>query len=208
MVHEWFAGCERHSHLSYLHNTSLTQPSLTIDRTEEVRRLGMGPLLSDLAQKMQTKAEKGDADAAKILIHSTHDTCLAGLSNTLDIFDERYVTFTMHMLNVPTNRSCRVDGLLSQLPLRLSCSRSIRQPPSPLLRGKACCRCLAAIGNRQSTVRSSDASTIHTPDSDVYRPPCRCPRPLSEPGQGSAVLCGRGQASPGLAPVLYACSLP
>ncbi|KAI8986698.1 phosphoglycerate mutase-like protein [Trametes punicea] len=60
------------------------------DRTEEVRRLGMGPLLSDLSQKMQAKAEHGDADPTKILIHSTHDTCLAGLSNTLDIFDEKY----------------------------------------------------------------------------------------------------------------------
>lgn len=56
----------------------------------------MGPLLSDLAQKMQAKAENSDANAAKILIHSTHDTCLAGLSNTLDIFDERYVYPAMH----------------------------------------------------------------------------------------------------------------
>ena len=50
----------------------------------------MGPLLSDLAQKMQAKAEKGDDDPTKILIHSTHDTCLAGLSSTLDMFDEKY----------------------------------------------------------------------------------------------------------------------
>ncbi|TFK87495.1 phosphoglycerate mutase-like protein [Polyporus arcularius HHB13444] len=64
------------------------------DRTEEVRRLGMGPLLSDLSRKMQEKAAKGDADPTKILIHSTHDTCLAGLSSTLDIFDERWPAFT------------------------------------------------------------------------------------------------------------------
>ena len=62
---------------------------LRIDRNEEVRRLGMGPLLSDLTRKLQAKAEKGDADPTKILVHSTHDTCLAGLSNTLDIFDEK-----------------------------------------------------------------------------------------------------------------------
>ncbi|TBU47055.1 phosphoglycerate mutase-like protein [Dichomitus squalens] len=72
VVTEWFAGY----------------------RSEEVRRLGMGPLLSDLARKMQVKAEKGDADPTKILIHSTHDTCLAGLSNTLDIFDEKWPAFT------------------------------------------------------------------------------------------------------------------
>ncbi|KAI0634864.1 phosphoglycerate mutase-like protein [Trametes polyzona] len=72
VVTEWFAGY----------------------RTEEVRRLGMGPLLSDLAHKMQAKADKGDSDPTKILIHSTHDTCLAGLSNTLDIFDEKWPAFT------------------------------------------------------------------------------------------------------------------
>ena len=60
-----------------------------LDRTEEVRRLGMGPLLSDLARKMQAKADKGDNDPTKILIHSTHDTCLAGLASTLNIFDEK-----------------------------------------------------------------------------------------------------------------------
>ncbi|KAH9897039.1 phosphoglycerate mutase-like protein [Cubamyces lactineus] len=75
VVTEWFAGA-----CGY--------------RTEEVRRLGMGPLLSDLAAKMQVKAENGDADPTKILIHSTHDTCLAGLSNTLDIFDEKWPAFT------------------------------------------------------------------------------------------------------------------
>ncbi|KAI0777216.1 phosphoglycerate mutase-like protein [Trametes elegans] len=64
------------------------------DRTEEVRRLGMGPLLSDLARKMQAKAQRGDADPTKILIHSTHDTCLAGLSSTLEIFDEKWPAFT------------------------------------------------------------------------------------------------------------------
>ena len=49
----------------------------------------MGPLLSDLSGKMQAKADKGDADPTKILIHSTHDTCLAGLSSTLGVFDEK-----------------------------------------------------------------------------------------------------------------------
>ncbi|KAI0336758.1 phosphoglycerate mutase-like protein [Cubamyces sp. BRFM 1775] len=86
VVTEWFAeGYE-----GYIVDRLLPLP----DRTEEVRRLGMGPLLSDLASKMQAKAEKGDADPTKILIHSTHDTCLAALSNTLDIFDEKWPAFT------------------------------------------------------------------------------------------------------------------
>ena len=60
-----------------------------LDKTEEVRRLGMGPLLDDLSRKMQAKAESGAKDPMKILIHSTHDTCLAALTSTLDVFDEK-----------------------------------------------------------------------------------------------------------------------
>ena len=62
---------------------------LYTDKTEEVRRLGMGRLLSDLSHKMLSKAENGEEDPMKILIHSTHDTALAGLCSTLDVFDER-----------------------------------------------------------------------------------------------------------------------
>ncbi|THH31001.1 hypothetical protein EUX98_g3181 [Antrodiella citrinella] len=63
-------------------------------KTEEVRRLGMGRLLSDLSKKMSTKAEKGADDPMKILVHSTHDTALAGLCSTLDVFDERWPAFS------------------------------------------------------------------------------------------------------------------
>ncbi|KZT70468.1 phosphoglycerate mutase-like protein [Daedalea quercina L-15889] len=72
VVHEWFAGYQ----------------------TEEVRRLGMGPLLSDLSRKLQAKAERGDRDPLKILIHSTHDTSLAALCSTLDVFDNRWPAFS------------------------------------------------------------------------------------------------------------------
>ncbi|KZT10258.1 phosphoglycerate mutase-like protein [Laetiporus sulphureus 93-53] len=72
VVHEWFAGYQ----------------------TEEVRRLGMGPLLSDLSQKMQNKADKGPKDPVKLLIHSTHDTSLAALCNTLDVFDQHWPGFS------------------------------------------------------------------------------------------------------------------
>ncbi|KAI0050927.1 phosphoglycerate mutase-like protein [Auriscalpium vulgare] len=68
------------------------------DKTEEVRRLGMGRLLADLSRKMQLKTQEGHNTSAertpKILIHSTHDTALAGLANTLDVFDDRWPAFT------------------------------------------------------------------------------------------------------------------
>lgn len=50
----------------------------------------MGRLLDDLQRKMQLKAE-GNIKQPRLLIHSTHDTALAGLCQTLDVFDERYV---------------------------------------------------------------------------------------------------------------------
>lgn len=60
-----------------------------LDKTEEVRRLGMGPLLSDIATKMQRKIDDGEKEQTKLLVHSTHDTALAALAATLDVFDEK-----------------------------------------------------------------------------------------------------------------------
>ncbi|KAF4582557.1 hypothetical protein EYR38_002683 [Pleurotus pulmonarius] len=64
------------------------------DKTEEVRRLGMGLLLSDLSRKMSRKAKLGDQDPVKILVHSTHDTAIAALCSTLDVYDELWPPFT------------------------------------------------------------------------------------------------------------------
>lgn len=66
--------------------------SISIDATDEVRRLGMGRLLSDISTKMQRKVAKGDADPMRILVHSTHDTTLAAICASLDVFDERLVS--------------------------------------------------------------------------------------------------------------------
>lgn len=59
------------------------------DETEEVRRLGMGRLLEDVSVKMQNKAREGPEDQMRLLVHSTHDTTLAGICATLDVFDEK-----------------------------------------------------------------------------------------------------------------------
>ncbi|KAK2465059.1 hypothetical protein APHAL10511_002867 [Amanita phalloides] len=72
IVSEWFAGY----------------------KTEEVRRLGMGPLLADMSRKMQNKTEKGTNDPLKLLIHSTHDTAIAALCATLEVYDEKWPAFT------------------------------------------------------------------------------------------------------------------
>jgi len=50
----------------------------------------MGRLLSDITTKMQAKVDKGpEQDPLKLLVHSTHDTALAALCSTLDVFDEK-----------------------------------------------------------------------------------------------------------------------
>ena len=73
------------------------QLRLRTDKTEEVRRLGMGRLLEDLSRKMQHKAIYGSHDPLKILVHSTHDTAIAGLCSTLDVFDDRSVSVCLVM---------------------------------------------------------------------------------------------------------------
>lgn len=52
----------------------------------------MGRLLADISSKMQNKVEQGEKDPLKILVHSTHDTTLAGICSTLDVYDEKYVS--------------------------------------------------------------------------------------------------------------------
>ena len=48
----------------------------------------MGRLLGDIVEKMHLKMHNSNANP-KILIHGTHDTGLAALLNTLDVFDDR-----------------------------------------------------------------------------------------------------------------------
>lgn len=63
------------------------------DKTEEVRRLGVGRLFEDMLNKMQHKIEHPEKDPLKILVHSTHDTAIAAIRQTLDVFDDRWVSF-------------------------------------------------------------------------------------------------------------------
>ncbi|KAF8067817.1 histidine phosphatase superfamily [Lyophyllum atratum] len=86
VVNEWFAGI--------LSPFSCGTPPEHTDKTEEVRRLGMGRLLDDMTRKMQDKVDKGAQNPLNILVHATHDTALAALCSTLDVFDEQWPAFT------------------------------------------------------------------------------------------------------------------
>jgi hypothetical protein len=59
----------------------------------------MGRLLADVSGKMQRKAQLDSRDSTKLLVHTTHDSTLAALLCTFDVFDEKsadHVTFHLH----------------------------------------------------------------------------------------------------------------
>ena len=49
----------------------------------------MGRLLAEISEKMGRRVAEGDESPQKILIHSTHDSAIAGLLGTLEVFDDR-----------------------------------------------------------------------------------------------------------------------
>ena len=60
-----------------------------LDKTEEFRKLAIGRLLAEILGKMDRRASEDDENAHKLLIHSTHDTAIAGILGTLEVFDDR-----------------------------------------------------------------------------------------------------------------------
>ncbi|KIJ14520.1 hypothetical protein PAXINDRAFT_12617 [Paxillus involutus ATCC 200175] len=73
--------------------TAVSDEWFTI-KSEEGRRLGMGRLLAEVSTKMQNKIEQAKADPLKILVYGTHDSTLAALCNTFDVFDDKWPPFT------------------------------------------------------------------------------------------------------------------
>ncbi|KAF8842016.1 phosphoglycerate mutase-like protein [Paxillus ammoniavirescens] len=66
----------------------------SIFKSEEGRRLGMGRLLAEVSTRMQNKIERAKADPLKILVYGTHDSTLAALCSTFDVFDDKWPPFT------------------------------------------------------------------------------------------------------------------
>lgn len=57
----------------------------------ELRILGVGRVMDDVSQKMQRKAIKKNEDPLKILVNCTHDTTIAGVLQTLGVYDQKLV---------------------------------------------------------------------------------------------------------------------
>lgn len=58
--------------------------------------LAMGRLLSELQLRMSKKVRKEGGDPLKMSVMSCHDTSIAGLCTTLDVFDNKYVIHLDH----------------------------------------------------------------------------------------------------------------
>lgn len=63
----------------------------------ELRTLGVGRVMDDVSQKMQTKALKKSEDPLKILVNCTHDTTIAGVLQTFGVYDQKWPAFTSQM---------------------------------------------------------------------------------------------------------------
>ncbi|KAG1718245.1 phosphoglycerate mutase-like protein [Suillus paluster] len=97
----------------------------TVFKSEEGRRLGMGRLLSDVSQKMHNKAHPNltskSEDSAKLLVHTTHDSTLAALLCTFDVFDDKWppftssVTFELFRKRIPPSQQTNLQRALSSV---------------------------------------------------------------------------------------------
>lgn len=66
----------------------------------------MGRLLEDISTKMQKKVTEGPGDQMRLLVHSTHDTTLAGICASLDVFDEKSVIVCLRSCTIAVADGC------------------------------------------------------------------------------------------------------
>ncbi|KAG1723056.1 histidine phosphatase superfamily [Suillus lakei] len=86
-------------------------------KSEDGRRLGMGRLLADASEKMQRKSQPNSKDPTKLLVHTTHDSTLAALLCTFDVFDDKWPPFTSSVIfelfrkRTPVSQQANFSGL-------------------------------------------------------------------------------------------------
>jgi len=54
--------------------------------------------MDDISQKMQIKALKKNDDRLKILVNCTHDTAIAGVLQTLGVYDQKWALTALALL--------------------------------------------------------------------------------------------------------------
>lgn len=96
---------------------AVTAEWFDIFKSEDGRRLGMGRLLADVSEKMQRKTQLNSRDPTKLLVHTTHDSTLAALLCTFDVFDDKWppftssVTFELFRRRTPASQQTNISGL-------------------------------------------------------------------------------------------------
>lgn len=70
--------------------------------------------MDDVSQKMQRKALKKNEDQLKLLVNCTHDTAIAGVLQTLGVYDQKWVstatTFSVFGSPGPIHQMASVHG--------------------------------------------------------------------------------------------------
>lgn len=61
---------------------------------QQFRRLAMGRFFFELSERLNAKAFRPSSTPLALALYSTHDTSLAGILNTLDVFDNKWPAFT------------------------------------------------------------------------------------------------------------------
>lgn len=96
---------------------AVTAEWFDIFKSEDGRRLGMGRLLADASEKMQRKTQLNSKDPTKLLVHTTHDSTLAALLCTFDVFDDKWPPFTSSVIfelfrkRTPASKQDNFSGL-------------------------------------------------------------------------------------------------
>ncbi|UZJ52146.1 hypothetical protein CBS101457_001466 [Exobasidium rhododendri] len=84
---------------------------------QQYRRLAMGRFLDDLSHRLNEKADK-PSTPLKLAVYSAHDTSLAGLLSTLDVFDNRWPAFTASLGLELFRKKDGSGGILGRLGLK------------------------------------------------------------------------------------------
>jgi acid phosphatase len=82
-IAEWF-----HGYLGSSHNP-------TNQENETYRRLGVGPLLGDVIDRFTFATS--NVSPQKMALYGTHDTTIAAILSTLDVYDGRWPCFTSNI---------------------------------------------------------------------------------------------------------------
>jgi acid phosphatase len=88
-----------------------------VNARDQFRRLAMGRFLNELSGRLNDKASKPSSTPLQMAVYSAHDTSIAGVLGTLDVFDNRWPAFTA-AVGVELFKDTNSGGLLTTLGIK------------------------------------------------------------------------------------------